>query len=252
MKTAEEIKIGIVCGCFPTQAGIGPDELYHRVLSKRLESDKQISMNISSIWYNTVSSAFVLTQQLIDTEKPDVILFHVRPDPFLRISKFWMKYSDKERKVKKKINLDADDAMIVDDFTPLASQRLRQKKSLLHRAFRQLNYLLGVLARTNSNAIEKERTSIENVLAECEKQKLPLIIIGPASRDTGFLENILLYRLEKKLLLYFQGKNYVTCFGTRDKNGERLFQEDGIHVSPIGHRRMADLIYPSLLSAIRI
>jgi len=249
MKTAEEIKIGIVCGCFPTQPGIAPDELYHRVLAKRIESEKQIMLYVSSIWYNTVSSGYALTQQLINTEKPDVVLFHVRPDPYLRISKLWMKYSDKEKRVQKKINLDADDSMIVDDFTPSASQRIRQK-SLLHGAFRQLNYLLGALIGSNSNAIEKERISIENILAECEQQKLPLIIIGPASRDTGFFENILLYRLEKKLSLYFKNKNYVTCFGTKDENGTRLFIEDGIHVSPAGHKRIADLIYTCLIKII--
>lgn len=246
MKTVEDIKIGIVCGCFPTQPGIVPDELYHRVLAKRIENEKQIIMNVASTWYNTVASGFALAQQLISTEKPDIILFHVRPDPFLRISKIWMKYNDKEKRVKKKINLDADDAMIADDFTPAASQRLRQKKSLLHQAFRQLNYLLGILTGSHSNAIEKERMSIENILVECEQKKLPVIIVGPASRDTGFLENILLHRLEKKLSLYFKDKSYVTCFGTRDKNGERLFMEDGIHVSPIGHKRIADLIYPFL------
>ncbi len=246
MKTVKEIKIGIVCGCFPTQPGIAPDELYHRVLAKRIESEKQIVINVSSIWYNTVSSGFALTRQLINTEQPNIILFHVRPDPFLRISKFWMKYTDKEKRVKKKINLDADDSMIVDDFTPSASQRLRQKRDLLHNVFRQFNYLFGILTGSHSTAIKKERISIENILTECKQQKLPLIIIGPASRDTGFFENILLHWLEKKLSLYFTNKNYVTCFGTRDINGEELFMEDGIHVSPSGHKRIADLIYPFL------
>jgi len=63
-----------------------------------------------------------------------------------------------------------------------------------------------------------------------------------------FLENFLLGRLERKIKSVFKSAdiNYVTCFGTHGVKGESLFLDDGIHVSPAGHRRMAELIYPFL------
>ena len=110
----EPIKTGIVCGCLPKQFGIESELLYHQLLSKKTESQFGITLDVSSIWYTTLHESNSKAIELIKLKKPSLLIYHVRPDPFLRMSKLFVRYSNYEEISKIKFNYNADDSMIFD------------------------------------------------------------------------------------------------------------------------------------------
>jgi len=239
------MKLGIVCGCLPRQPGIAPGELYHQLLAKRMEKEFGIRTEVSSIWYLTCAESTTRTRKLVDEQNPDILLYHVRPDPYLRASKSWFRYRDKEQQRRRRINFSADDHMVVDVEEP-AEIVLRRRKSKFTRTLRHLNYAIGYLLGVNGKAIKREKEIVSEALQIAHKKNIPVLIIGPASRPRSKVEDFLLLRLEKKLSTFIARENYVTCFGNTDAQGNSLFFEDGVHVNPAGHKRFSELIFSAM------
>lgn len=240
------IKIGIICGCLPEQYGIEPVDLYHQVLSRKIECELERQIEISSAWYTTLAASYSNSVKMIEASTPDLVFYHVRPDPYLRVSKLLLKYTDVTSQAFSKINLNADDSMIVDEDNNVERSVLRRKLKTVHILFRNLNYISGLIFGSNRAAIKKEEEVIQNMIRYTDGKKIPLLIMGPASRPRSFIENRLLFKLEKKLHSKFKDKKYISCFGILDKNGEALFMNDGVHVNKNGHFRFSELIFPAL------
>jgi hypothetical protein len=240
------IKIGIICGCLPTQYGIETSDLYHQVLSGKIEREMNQETRITSVWYTTLAGSYPNSVKMIERDKPDVIFYHVRPDPYLRVSKLWLRFMDRNGQVFNTLNLDANDSMIVDADDNVERSALRKKLRSIHRLFRTLNYMTGFILGANNAALKKVEHSIDHLIRYAGKNRIPVLIIGPASRPRSSIENQLLLRLEKKLRARFAHENYISCFGVRDEKGNILFMKDGIHVNKTGHSRFSELIFPVL------
>ena len=240
------IRIGIVCGCLPTQSGIQKFELYHHHLAEKIKTQFQSETIITSIWYTTLSECVEQTKKIIALDDPDILLFHVRPDPFLRASKLFVRYTDRNNKVRFYFNFNGNDTTIKEpDFADLPARRIR-KKHWWSSLMRNSNYSLGLLLGISNKTIRREKILMNDVVDLCREKNKKVILIGPASRPRSKMENYLLKRLEKKVAQTFVNSAipYVTCFGERGEKGENLFFEDGIHVSAAGHKRISNLIYP--------
>jgi hypothetical protein len=247
------IKAGIVCGCLPTQTGIATGSLYPSLLSDRIYNDTGIHLEFSSIWYTRLSDCMNKVKELQHRDNPDLILFHVRPDPFLRLSKFLIRYRDRSGHLRFLVNLDATDATLLERDYSARNSLAHRERNLFKHLTRSFNYLAGIISGVQRRAILAEIKLIQELVHFCESQKKQLIIVGPASRPRSNVENTLLMQLERSLATHFAttGIPYISCFGTRGSNNESLFMADGVHVSRDGHIRMADLISPVVLQVIR-
>jgi len=240
------IRVGIVCGCLPTQAGIAEHELYHQLLAQQLHEEQSEELCISSTWYMTLAESKKKMEELISAGQPGVILFHVRPDPYLRISRLLFRYRDSSNRLRWQLNYNADDAHVQErSYSPRGSLPVRNA-SILKNSFRDLNYIAAWLFGVHGKAIERWKEKLEEISVTCNESGVQLIMIGPASRPRSKIENFLLKRLETRLASEFKNDrfHYITCFGTFGNGGEKLFLDDGVHVSPSGHRRIAELIFP--------
>lgn len=240
------IKIGIICGCLPSQYGIESSDLYHQVLSRKLEQEMNQQVDIASVWYTTLADSYPNSVRMIETKGPDIVFYHVRPDPYLRLSKLRLRYLDKSGLVLSKWNFNAEDGMIIDRDDNVERSPLRKKSGSMRRLVRLLNYGAGYLMGSNAAAIRKEELVIGALVRYADEKALPLLIIGPASRPRSLAENRLLFKLEKRLKTRFGRNNYVSCFGSQDEQGNALFMEDGVHVNKKGHFRFSELIFPVL------
>ena len=194
MKT---IKTGIICGCLPKQYGIKAEMLYHQLLSQKTKSLFGITLEISSIWYTTLFESTQKSIELITLEKPSLLIYHVRPDPFLRISKLIVRYYNINEVSKTKFNFNADDSMIIDKENNERANIHRKKKSVFKSLLLHLNYILGYTFGVNHKGIFKEIKILNNLISYCEQKNITLFIVGPASRPRSRIENSLLYKLEK-------------------------------------------------------
>ena len=246
------IKVGIICGCLPRQAGIEQSELYHQLMAGNIFRETGEQLSISSIWYTNLTKSINKVLELIEKENPEIILYHIRPDPYLRISKLFIRYRDRFNKHHLILNLNADDKNIDERYYSPRNSLPLPETSWKKIIFRDFNYLLGLSLGVNNRAISREKNLLKELAAVCSKHQKELIIIGPASRPRSKMENYLLKSLEIKLALDFKNdlNYYITCFGTQGNENENIFKKDGVHVSKAGHRRIAELIEPTLLKLI--
>lgn len=241
------LKLGIVCGCLPRQYGIAPQDLYHQVLAQKIRSSLKLELDVHSVWYTTLAESAAKTKKLLDEAGPQLLIYHVRPDPFLRASKLLVKYTDSEGARRSMLNFAANDSCIVDrdDY----DQRQRPKRPKLKSFFRSLNYLGGFMLGTYKKASERELRIIQEVEILCQEKKIPLLVVGPASRPTSLTENAWLSRLEKRMSGQLRHLHYISCFGTHNEKGATLFMEDNVHLNRDGHHRIARLISDKLEAA---
>jgi len=247
------VKTGIVCGCLPTQAGIEKPAMYHQVIATEILRQTGVVLQVSSTWYTTIAESKFKTISLIEKEKPEIILYHVRPDPYLKLCKLIIRYSDSQRQFHLMLNRNADDSKLLEQRYEPRNSIARKEHSFLKKMLRNFNLLAGLVLRINKKAIRRELNMLNEISAYCRDQSIFLILIGPASRPRSKLENFLLHRLEKILSVkYLTSPDcYVSCFGTHGNAGENLFMDDGVHVSKAGHQRMAQLIFPVMENIIR-
>ena len=242
------IKAGIICGCLPTQLNIEPGDLYHQLIAQKIRSQFGVGLDVVSIWYTTLAESTGKVLELIAKENPDLVLYHVRPDPYLRISKLFVRYKDLKDQFRIKFNFNGNDQNISDGNPTIRTRRGNKKKSGFNIFLRELNYRIGYIAGINTIAIKKEFDTLKEISSYCRDKDLFLVIIGPASRPRSKMEEFLLQRLDESLFGFFRSAdvNYVRCFGATGKNGESLFFEDKVHVNRDGHKRFSELLYPEI------
>lgn len=246
------LKAGIACGCLSTQKDITTNDLYHHLLKQKLLR-YNIDFETTSYWYDTTTQCRERLRLLIKNKNPDVLLYHVRPSPYLRMSKIFIRYHDTNNRLRFKINLTADDGGIKERVhQPITIEQQNKKKYLFYVFLREFNFFISFLAGINQQSIKKQMQLLKEVVETCERHHVNLILIGPPSRPRSIMENYLLARFEKTLSGsgIYNNFQYISCYGSKDESGNALFQEDGMHVSKIGHKRLADLIFPAISKSL--
>ena len=96
-----EINLTIMSGCFAVQSNIKPEKLYHQIVKKELEKNLKNILNINILRYERFASCFEKIKNYAEVYKIDVLLFQIRTEQFLRISKLYYTYSDEDKKKKR-------------------------------------------------------------------------------------------------------------------------------------------------------
>ena len=76
----------IVGRCFTQQHNIEPPRLYHQLLKTKMKSEHSIELDIDIIRYERLTKCLEEVTSATKIRKPDLLLFHIRPEPILRIS----------------------------------------------------------------------------------------------------------------------------------------------------------------------
>ena len=204
--------------------------------------------------YERLSKCVDKISELIKVQKPDLILFHIRPEPLLRICKFYYRYKDAIGRLIRTLNFAALGKSFPERYnyqiSPVVDRTYEYpKEGVFHRFLINSNYLFGVTVGNLDYGLKFYLELVKQVRRLCEKEKIKLLVIGPVSRPHTFLENW----LAEKLHIYIRSwahkedAHFVNCIGKYSKDNKSLFGEEGIYVNKIGHRRIAKLIQAGLI-----
>lgn len=250
----KDINISIIAGCFPVQHNIPHEKLYHQILKQKLESKNQISPKYEIVRYERLSSCFGKVVNSISTKKPEILIFHMRGEPILRIAKLYYKYANKDNKVKKTINVPYLNILMPEKFYLLGNnpQQGDPHKNNWHYWLREMNYLFGNLIGNFHFGMRKYLGLLEQVKKCCDANNIKLLVCGTASRPHTKWENFISNKIHKRSLQKAKelGIEYINCIGEYSTEGEFLFFENGIHVSEAGHRLTAEKMYEKLLDIL--
>ena len=251
----QEYTLGIIGGCFPVQEQIKYDELYHTLISNQLMFESGINLKIKISRYDLIKEVDKAFVKIISNGITDLLLFHVRPDPYLINSKVYARFVNKNKIKSSKINLHKIFGFKEPDLIAVNYQSVngrKKRKHIFRKIFRELNYIAGIISGNNSCTVKKFIELIYNLKAKCLNNNIKLIVQGPPSRPRSKMENYLLNKLDKKLRIDFLNSDitYIPCFGEYDEKGNYIFLEDNIHLSSFGHKKIAGILYPAIKNII--
>lgn len=256
----KEINLTIAGGCFTEQHNIAYDKLYHQIVKHHLKNIYGRELNIVIVRYERFNTFPAKLKKFLDNNITDAVLFHVRSEQFLRLSKLYYKYSDDKGKIKYSLNFpalkinkpekyDIPVQISQNNYRFSSEDLISTKKSLSRKIFSELNYIAGILSGNSYVALKEYMELIHKVSDYCREKNIRFILAGPASRPNTLLENYLTDTLHNISSNYaVRNKiHFISCLGKFSENGESLFFKNGIHVNEAGHRRIADKIIIKLI-----
>jgi len=237
---------GIAGGCFPVQDNISVEELYHSIISRRLIEELNILSEINIIRYDTLNEGFDKTMELLSGQKFNILLFHIRPDPFLHNVKLFFRFINQSEKPDSRLNLHIRGFSEPKLIVKIVHGTSKTKKSLTKKLFRTLNYISGIILLNYFITVRNYLKLISGIKAECLKKRINLIVQGPPSRPCSTLENALLRKFAHMCRQFCLKNNieYVDCFGKYDLPGKNyIFFKDKIHINAFGHKWIAGKLF---------
>lgn len=243
----------IVGGCFPVQYNIAPDQLYHHTLRTGLAAAGQPCSGLAIVRYERLSTCLAKLAAAHARQPTQAVLFHVRAEPVLRLTKLYYRYLDDENRVRHSFSLPWQARANPERYDLLTRRRPAPPlppppETRRHRQLRQFNLRLGTWAGNRRRALRQYQELVLALADFCRQQGIRLLLIGPVSRPCGRVENQLSAHLSTAFaaLAAQHEIEYLPTLGETDAAGQPLFFPNGIHVSPAGHDRIAQLLLDRL------
>ena len=236
-------------GCFPVQGGILFEELFHQQLKGEANLHYDLNFNINIIRYERFKGCLDKLKAHAEHHPIDLMIFCVRPEPVLRLTKLYYKYIDAGGRKRRMLHL------------PIFGIRLPVKNRAEHppnnfhgtsgaasnKFWINLNYLLGFLIGNNHVALKNYLFLVADLKQYCSTHDIPMMIMGPAIRTNTLMEKFLSYKLESYLEKrmdipedkFIRGSDLVS-------DGQGLFNENGIHANEHYHRLIAVRIFKTI------
>jgi citrate lyase beta subunit len=242
-------EICFIGGCFPVQHNVLYEELFHQKLKRKIETEYNSKLNVNIIRYERISSVLDKIKILSDSKKLDLIVFHVRPEPFLRLIKLFYKYINHNGKLKWSLNLPYFKLLNPEkyDMLVLAGMfhiSIKPKKSLFHQFLVSSNYIFGRIIGNRFYALERYYQTTNQVIDFCNENNIRYIILGPNRRTNNYLEPDLCKQLDLYISKRLEKQNYV-C-GYENDLDEKMNQGNGIHVTLEYHDLIANKLYKEI------
>ena len=244
-----------VGGCFPVQGNLLFEDLFHQLLKTKFEKQYNVNFNVNIIRYERFKNCLDKIKTFADNNPIDILVFCIRPEPILRLTKLSYKFIDNLGRVRRTFNLPYSKHLNPEKYDLLAIESTvlptnRQEISK-NKTWTNLNYFFGLLIGNNRVALNKYLKLIDELLLFCNANNIPIMIMGPAIRTNTSMEKIISKGLEK-----FMKKNIVVSedkfINGSDliKDGNKLFQNNGIHANKYYHKLIADRIENKLSKTI--
>jgi hypothetical protein len=249
------MRIAILGGCFIEQHNIPFNRLYHQTLKRSL-SEKGEIVEIKTRRYERITKCLEKIIDLHNDYHFDLLIFHLRTEPVMRMSKLYYKYLNNEGKLKHAINLPYFDIFYPEKFDLLAQRRFyfhghnSSRESKLYHVLREINYLLGTLIGNKSYALEILKITVLQIQAFCINSKIEFLLLGPVSRPFSRFENKLSEEINRVFELVTKEKSipYLSLIKRTTNDNKSMFLENDIHVSQAGHDEIAGIIYEELIN----
>lgn len=236
----------MVGGCFSVQHNILFEDLFHQKLKRMIEKNFHVKLNINIIRYERLLTVQEKIKNHINSHKTDLIIFHVRPEPYLRLVKFYYAYTDENGKKKFSFNIPFLKWLNPEKYDLLEMNRFHsQNKKPGNTPFRKflitMNYLLGMLNGNKRYAAKKYLLTTNEVIDFCIDNNTQYLILGPNRRNNSISEPYLCKELNEFISTNID--NAVLVSGFEHSTSFPMNFENGIHVSQAYHDLMAERLY---------
>jgi citrate lyase beta subunit len=236
-------------GCFPVQHNIVYEDLFHQKLKRKIENNYKIRLNVNIIRYERLNTVLEKVKTLACSKKLDLIVFHVRPEPYLRLLKLFYRYIDDEGKSKWSLNLPSLNLLNPEKFDMLDSHRIvhsfvKHRNSFFYNLLISCNYLLGKMIGNERYALKCYYATTRKVIDFCEKNDIRYIILGPNHRSNNSLEPSLCNALDSYFSKRIDTPDYISGF--EKNNTHTMIRENGIHVTQEYHDLIAERLHNAI------
>jgi len=237
------INIHFFGGCALTQKNIPRKDRFISVLNDKLVSNLSLKPKFSFSSYGNFLELLNKSKNQIEKNENEIFIAHIRPQPYILISKFIIKYIDKYNKIKFAFN-------------PFLSKRKgRELVNISNPVFNQLsvkptffefNIFLGRLFNINSNSSQYVFKTIQEIQFMCNNNNIQFVILGISPQPMSIQGNIIC----KKLNDYLKSEcskhkiHYIDNFA--EMNNYRNFLSDKLHLSINGHRELGKILFEEI------
>jgi hypothetical protein len=251
-----EFNFTFVGGCFPVQGSILFEKLFHQQVKNRMENEHAVNFNISIIRYERFTGCLEKLKAATRSQRMDAVVFCIRPEPVLRLTKISYRFADKNGRIKRKFNLPSSKYPFPEKHDLLSRLTTfipsTQRKIPGSGLWSNLNYFAGILIGNNKVAMQRYLILVNEVADFCKKNSIPLFVMGPALRTNRFMEKVISQRLETFMKMQIP-VDYVHYIRGSDqiKDGKKLFDPNGIHANEYYHKLIAGRIYSKLEGLVK-
>ena len=244
-------------GCFPVQGNLCFENLFHQKLKREIENTRELKFNVNIIHYERFKNCIAKLSATTESKPVDLIVFSVRPEPYLRLVKLYYKFIDHSTKEKKwsfnlpffkNINPEKHDLLALNSsFNP----SVFIDSSTIHKTFTNINYILGALLGNNRFALRAYSKLITEVIEFGDSKRIELIILGPPIRTNTIVERFLSRKLDRFIRKFLIDTPVKFISGSDQfRNGENLFQKNGIYANEKYHELIAERLFEMILPSI--
>ncbi|MBK8448511.1 MAG: hypothetical protein IPL42_00205 [Saprospiraceae bacterium] len=240
-----------VGGCFPVQHNVVFEDLFHQKLRRKIENNFTNKFNVNIIRYERFSNVLDKIKTLADSKKLDLIVFHVRPEPYLRLIKLFYKYIDNKGILKWSLNLPYFNLLNPEKYDIFDLGRIfhvngKQRKSIFHKFLISCNYIFGSMIGNKHFALKSYYHTVKGIIDFCNSNNIKYIILGPNRRNNNHLEPSLCMDLD----LYISDRidNRIYICGYENDIIRKMNQENGIHVTQDYHDLIAEKLYKTIVN----
>jgi citrate lyase beta subunit len=243
-------EICFVGGCFPVQHNVVYENLFHQKLRRKVENNSKNKLNVNIIRYERFSTVLDKIKTLADSKKLDLIVFHVRPEPYLRLIKLFYKYIDNKGKLKWSLNLPSFNLLNPEKYDMLDLRRIfhvnvKQRKSVFHKFLISCNYIFGCLIGNKHYALKSYYRTAKGIIDFCNSNNIKYIILGPNRRNNNHIEPSLCRDLDLYISSKIDNQTYIN--GYENDEIRKMNQENGIHVTLDYHDLIAEKLFKTII-----
>ena len=186
----------------------------------------------------------------------DILVFSIRPEPFLRLVKLYYKFLDPSTcKIRRsftfprinQVNSERYDILHSEGrFNPIEAS----DSSIIRKILVSLNYISGSLLGNDNYSLRKYLELINEIILFCKDNSIKLYILGSPIRTNTLTEKYLSLKLNKfmRKSLNIAEENFINGSDLTD-NGELLFR-NGIYATEKYHKLIANRIFERILPTI--
>ncbi len=244
----KNINIHFSGGCALTQKNIPRKARFITVLNDKLVSNLLSSPKFSFSSYGNFLELLNKSKSQIKKNENNIFIVQIRPQPYIVISKFIIKYYDKNNKLTFKINpffSKSKSRELINNPNPKFNQ-LSIKPTFL-----EFNLFLGRLFNINSHSSKYVFKTIQEIQFMCNKNNIPFIVLGISPQPISIQGNIICEKLNNYLKKECSKNkiHYIDNFA--EMNNYKNFLSDKLHLSLNGHRKLGEILFKGIKNILQ-
>lgn len=239
-----EKKIGLVGGCAIAQRNIPKENRFIEIFKTKMKSHCFVEPSFTFSSYSQFHQLESAVERIMDKKKVELLILHIRPQPFLLLSKLIIKDLDKKNKTSFFINpllLKKTKYQNIEKNPPQVFNQLVSKPK-----FMSINILFGKLLGMNIKASKLIFDTISKINSKCIQSDIKLVILGMPPAPMTKQGNLLCKKNNDYLSSKCHSEKILYLDTFSSMNHEDCFLSDKLHLSKKGHNYLGSTLFEGM------